>query len=665
MYWKEVPFRAAGVARVLMQRCGIGTADRVPAPAADARYGGCWVAQPDEPSGAMQAIKAAQALCAGQWSAFGHSVSFSNGLPDWNRDPVTSALIPLGFGLAIDFRHLRGGVDIKFLWELNRHVWWVTLARAWAIGRDPELLHHIGRLIESWLTACPYALGANWSSPVEHGIRLINWSLVWHLIGGERSPLFDGESGHQLEQRWLAVIYQHMQFASDNYSFYSSADNHLIGEAAGVFVAGHTWDCWVQGRQMRDRAKEILQDEALKQFSPDGVNREQAICYQKFTLQFLMAAGLCGRASNDDFTPAVWSRLESSVTFLGSMIDVAGQLPSFGDSDDGEVWDLAPGAGVSSYLAMVALGAHLFRRPDLMDKCRRVDSRVVGHVAWVLGPAPVDTGEGTNSRSDVAALSLPKYFPDGGYAILGHRLHAPGELRVLMDCGPLGYNRIGGHGHADALAITVSCDGEQLLVDPGTYCYNAEPSMRRYFRGTSAHNTVMVDGLDQSDYGASFLWLRDVDCTIVSYLGAGGGSLHAWHSGYLGLADPVRHHRELRVDDDGTIVVDDWLECREHHRVTMSWHGAIGTMIHQQSHAAVWWVEGKRFALEMRIEGVVARPRVVQAETDPPQGWVSPAFYVRAGAPALVVAGELAPMARISTRMRVVARATASEDVQS
>ena len=82
------------------------------------------------------------------------------------------------FGLFIDFRHLGDGVDIKFLWEVNRHLWWVPIAQQYALTGDRRCLDRIGELLKDWLTACPYARGANWSSPVEHGIRLITGGRV-------------------------------------------------------------------------------------------------------------------------------------------------------------------------------------------------------------------------------------------------------------------------------------------------------------------------------------------------------------------------------------------------------------------------------------------------------------------------------------------------------
>ena len=72
-----------------------------------------------------------------------------------------------------------------------------------------------------------------------------------------------------------------------------------------------------------------------------------------------------------------------------------------------------------------------------------------------------------------------------------------GERFLVFDCGPLGD---GGHGHYDALSIEMA-SGRPLVVDPGrfTYC-DDPPHWRRWFKSTAAHNTVTVDGLDQTPY---------------------------------------------------------------------------------------------------------------------------------------------------------------------
>lgn len=650
MYWQEVPYRAWSVVRGIAQSKGAFDASSVPPPASDARSGRAWCASPDCTTAAAEHIRAAaQRLLDGQLEVFGHPVPMPGGVPEWNVDPVTGTRIDTTFGLFIDFRHI-AGVDIKFLWEVNRHLWWVPLAQSYALYGERRYLDRLGQLLRSWLDSCPYARGPNWSSPVEHGIRLINWSIVWSLIGGDRSPLFADPEGQHLLHRWLESIYQHMRFASDNYSKYSSADNHLIGEAAGVYVAAHVWDYWLQSRQMRREAKAILERETLLQFAPDGVNLEQASCYHKFSLQFLLAAALCGRANRDEPSAAFWARIEAAVVFLASMMDAGGRVPPIGDSDDGEVWRLGQGPEYSSYRSLVAIGAALFRRGDLQAKAMSSRDGVPNirgaadeQLPWLPGLEPVAPDES-------AMRSLPTRFERGGYVILGDSLHAPGEFRATIDCGPLGYNRIAGHGHADALAVQVSWGGVQMLVDPGTYCYNAAPDLRHFFRGTHAHNTLVVEDCDQSTYGASFLWLRDVSCTLIPDDSTNGRSIHASHDGYGRLTDPVIHHRRVTLQDDGSLSVDDWIECSQPHRVELLWHAPVGaTFVLESDHAWLLTVQDRSLRMMIGCPSPVALPgrpfetSVIEGRDSPPQGWVSTRFYQRSPAPVLSARGTLGP----------------------
>jgi hypothetical protein len=72
------------------------------------------------------------------------------------------------------------------------------------------------------------------------------------------------------------------------------------------------------------------------------------------------------------------------------------------------------------------------------------------------------------------------------------------ERCLVFDCGPLGD---GGHGHYDLLAVEAYGAGRPLVVDPGRYTYSEHgTNLRRRFKGTAAHSTVCVDGLDQTPY---------------------------------------------------------------------------------------------------------------------------------------------------------------------
>jgi len=209
---------------------------------------------------------------------------------EWNRDPLTGIRAPLTFGKGLDYRDQSLVGNIKYLWEPNRQLELVTLARAYRVFGEERYLRDISCRLSSWLDQCPYPLGPNWSSSLELGIRLINWSIVWDLLGGKDAPLFAGEDGERLRDRWLTSIYQHVHFIDGYYSKFSSANNHIIGEASGVYVATVVWPFWPKFEKFSRQARSILLRESKKQTHADGVNREQAIAYQQFVIDFLLCS---------------------------------------------------------------------------------------------------------------------------------------------------------------------------------------------------------------------------------------------------------------------------------------------------------------------------------------------------------------------------------------
>ena len=115
--------------------------------------------------------------------------------PDWNRDPRTGVRAPLEFGKTLNYRDEAKVGDIKYLWEPNRHLQLVWLCQAFHLSGDAKYLDAFRAQLDSWFEQCPYLRGPNWTSSLELGIRLINWSICWQLVGERQSPLFDGAAG--------------------------------------------------------------------------------------------------------------------------------------------------------------------------------------------------------------------------------------------------------------------------------------------------------------------------------------------------------------------------------------------------------------------------------------------------------------------------------------
>ena len=487
--------------------------------------------------------------------------------PRWNRDPKSGIDTALVFGKSLDYRDPALVGDIKYLWEPNRHLQLVTLAQACALG-EPSAFDALRDQLTSWFDACPYPLGPNWTSSLEAGLRLINWSLAWQLIGGVHSSRFADEPGERLRRRWLESVYRHAEFIRGHLSLYSSANNHLLGEAAGLFIAGIAWPHWSKSREWRSKGEQLLRRHGMLQNGPDGVNREQAVSYQQFSFDLLLLPCLAARANGVDFPRPLLERMEKMLEYLASIMDAGGHLPMFGDADDALVVRLSQEAGFCRYRALLAAGAVLFKRADFKAKAGVLDDKT----RWLLG----SEAERQFARLDASKTLLPvrRDFPEGGYYILGCEFETAEEVRLVADAGPLGYESIAAHGHADALSFTLSLGGCEYLIDPGTYAYHTQDRWRSYFRGTSAHNTVRVDGLDQSVPGGNFMWLSHAHAACGLWCStADRDVLEAWHDGYTRLADPVIHRRRISLDKTWRVIdIEDALHMSGEHDIELFFH---------------------------------------------------------------------------------------------
>lgn len=577
-------------------------------------------------------LQAADRLLAGRHDVFALTGIDLGSPPHWNRDPKTGIEAPLVFGKTLDYRDPQLVGDIKYLWEPNRHLHLVTLAQAWQLSGDARYAKRIGEHLRSWFAACPPGRGANWSSALEAGLRLISWALTWQLLGGLAAPLLWGTQGKRLRQEWLDSVYAHAEFIHGHFSLHSSANNHLIGEAAGLYLAALNWPHWPRTQRWHDRAKAILEREALLQNSADGVNREQAVAYQQFELDLLLLPLLAARAADDDFSAAYSGRIERMLDYLASIMDVAGNLPMFGDADDGAVTRLDPHADFNPGRSLLATGAVLFQRGDFKAKAGQLDDKS----RWLLGPEA--DARFAALRPAATPLPVSRQFPEGGYFILGRDFEGEDEIRLIADAGPLGYGGIAAHGHADALSFTLSLAGHEFLIDPGTYAYHTEARWRAYFRGTAAHNTLRIDGQDQSQQGGNFLWLEKARAhghLETDDYGYGHQRFTGWHDGYLRLQDPVRHLRSITLDPhSGLIGIDDHLKMNGEHEVELFFHFSEHCRVTHTVQGCVAEQAGR--SLELRLpQNTDARHEILIGSTQPIAGWVSRRFDRKVPTPTL------------------------------
>jgi hypothetical protein len=612
----EIAFRVGRAVRARAERWGLGLAH---APEPTGVSGPAWLPTLPQHFDTAKYVAAADRILSGSFHVFAMTDARLGFPPRWNVDPKTGTTAPLVFGKSLDYRDARKVGDIKYLWEINRHLELVTLAQAWHLTRQERYAAGCRTLLESWFTQAPYPFGVNWCSSLEHAMRLVNWAFAWHLLGSDESPLFQGADGAAFRLRWLTSVFQHCHFIAGHMSRHSSANNHLLGEATGLFIAASTWPMWQEAAEWQATARGELEREALEQTFADGVNREQAVWYHHAVADMMLLAGLVARSYGDDFSAAYWQRFQAMMEFLASIMDAGGHVPQIGDADDGVLVRFDPDTQLDVYKSLLATGAALFGRAEFKLKAGRVDDKT----RWLLGDGVDARFAQLTVSPDRVTLPVRREFPQGGYYILGGDFETPHEVRIVADAGPLGFLSIAAHGHADALAFTLSAAGQPILIDPGTFAYHTERRWRDYFRGTSAHNTLRVDGRDQSVPGGNFLWIEHAQARLDSFeISADDDRMVAYHLGYERLPDPVRHRRSWRYLRTGrTLLVDDAIECKGSHRLEWFWHFAPGCGVTLFGDTLIARRGG--VVLTLTFPSALAC-RLETAAENPPLGWYSP-----------------------------------------
>lgn len=620
------PFRKAGA--------GFSTSDLVP---------GAWTAGRADPLVSRWAERLrsrADAVAENRLSFFNLEKVFIGDPIDWNRDHECGKPSPLRLSQKIDYRDYRVTGDAKVVWEPNRHHHLVVLGRAYRAFGDPRYVEAVHRQISSWIDGNPFGYGMNWRSPLELGIRIINWAWALDLVSdhGDRPHGFDGKVRE--------TIWRHLREITRKYSRGSSANNHLIGEAAGVFIGSAYFTDLPGVDRWKEESHAILSREIIHQTYPDGCTREQAIGYHLFVLQLFLVAGIVGKKIGMDFLSRYWERVAKMLEFAATLAE-GGSLPLFGDCDDGYVLDLAGGG--NDVCELLSVGAVLFERPDF--KPMTAES---GEAAcWLLGSDALKRSDALPSPREDPRLRS-KAFPESGlYLLQCGNLGGEDRVSVLFDCAELGYGSIAAHGHADALSFTLRVGGRDVFVDPGTFDYFTYPEWRTYFRATASHNTVEIDGRDQSVMLGPFLWGTRArsKCTRFDTEGL-GGIVIGEHDGYARLRAPARHSRTIEMEaGSGVLHVTDEIQSNGAHDVRIFFHAAEDCTVGMDRVSTVRIGVGSSIVF-LDIDPALTVTRMSGSEA-PISGWVSRGYHRKSPSTTIIAHGRTHGNTRFRFSIRV------------
>ena len=429
---------------------------------------------------------------------------------DWRRDYVHGISTGTPYFRRLPYLDFARVGDHKLIWELNRHQHLVLLARAFLLTGRRQFLDEAFRQLEDWIGQNPFLRGINWTSALEVGFRALSWCLL-HQLAGDQMP-------KALRGRFFTELYRHGRHLELNLSVYFSPNTHLLGEAVALHVLGVMFPGFPRATRWAQTGARIVEEQLGRQVRADGSHFEQSAYYHLYALDlFLLHYLLAGRPQKQT------APLIRMAEYLAALMGPSGLLPLIGDDDGGRLFH--------------PYGDRL------------------------------QFGRATLASLGQAVSPASRLFADAGVAVM-----MAGAAHIVVKAGPFGEGS-GGHSHSDVLSLVARLGDREVLIDPGTYTYVADPAERNHFRGSAAHNTIRIDGRDQAIPAGPFRWNEKPAVAIRQWTSSAGRDSLDASCTYAGFT----HRRRVVFLKPELVVVLDTVEgLPGEHLLEQFWHLAAG-----------------------------------------------------------------------------------------
>lgn len=430
--------------------------------------------------------------------------------------------------------------------------------------RDADRAHEVKvHLISDWIAKNPPGTGDGWE-PYTVSLRIVNW--IKFFLTHDKI----------LQESWLQSLYTQAAWLERNLEHHILA-NHYLKNAVAMFFAGMYFEEGDADRWLK-KGWAMLCGEAKEQFLPDGGHYERSPMYHSICLVDYLDVLNLVQNSRTPFQGEETAWLQRIVAvglnFLHRMSLPDLDIPLFNDSAFG----IAP-------------------RP----------SRIFSYAKRVMG-----------HETSAAAGGLALYEASGS----GYYVCRNGEDMIVIDCGAVGPDYQPGHAHCDTLSYELAINGRRVIVDSGVYDYEPSPE-RAYARSTRAHNTVVIDGEEQSEIWGIFRMARRARPLRTSFRRSEDGmvTFEGAHDGYARLTGKPIHSRKISYDGQGSWVIEDLLEGRGRHRMESYVH------IHPDFHVAPMGACIEIIAHSGHTIAIIEP--LGPSDTRLEQGWYFPEFGVR------------------------------------
>jgi hypothetical protein len=509
------------------------------------------------------------------------------------RGRFTELGLTLQLGTRPDWTGAGFPADVEWRIAFGKFYFGLNLAAAFAATGDPRYQRTWEELVSSWIDQVP--LGTESTDTVAR--RTLNWVYAWNEFA-QASQFAGLQMG--LDRTLLDSLAAQAGWLREHLT---PARNHRTLELYALFICALALPGLDPRRELLEFAIAQLDENLSTDFRSDGVHVEASTHYHVIVLLSFVGLRVNARRFGIALPTGFDERLQRALDFAMHCHRPDGEIPALSDSDAG------------SYAELLRLAAFELNRPDYLYVATR-------------------GARGTPPRARNVS------FPAGGYHVQrsgwGHDGRRYEDERFLIfDCGPLGD---GGHGHYDLLSVEFAAGGCPLALDPGRFTYHEDGShLRRWFKGTAAHNTVSVDGLDQTEYRAGKPKGPVAGGTFLARTQVPGLDV-LWGMAVSPRYD-ARHARRVMFIDDDYWLFEDRLTARQPHRYELRWH--LAPRAHER-------VELDRERALVSAPGL-ALAFAPQAELALEDGWYAPRYGIKYPAPVVRAVVEGTPHATFIT----------------
>jgi hypothetical protein len=567
------------------------------------------------PESIAAVIRSADLVRAHRFDLLGSGLTDLGPEIDWHRDFKGGfRWEPRVFSTRLRYGDVKGA-DVKVPWELSRFQHLPTLGKAYWLTGDGRYATEFVAQLTHWMGENRLQFGVNWTCTMDVAIRAFNW--VWGYTFFHDAPQVTPAFRRALACSLLAhgrYIRGNLERGADGIT-----SNHYLANLVGLVGLGFACPVFREAQGWRTFSVAETFREIERQVHPDGGDYESSIPYHRLvTEMFLAVAILCRR--NRVTLPETFSRrLERMLEFTESYTKPNGLAPQVGDADDGRLHILADYGSWDprDHRHLLATGGAFYGRDDWLAAAGPRTEEPL----WLMGR------EGGVEPSRPPSAAGSRAFPDSGIYLM----RAAG-LYLLIACSAVGARGIGNHKHNDVLSFELHVDGQDLIVDAGSYLYTPEPAWRNHFRSTASHNTVMVAGVEQNRFGEGGLFWLHPDATpqcLVWESTAATDRFVGEHDGYARLSPPVIHRREFRLDKRARrIQICDWLNGRGRPALAWNFTLAPGVAVRQAGEGQ-WELRSGPIRALLSLMTIARADTQRTARTEVVEAWVSPSYGVK------------------------------------